>query len=436
MGWACFAVMLDRLRRSSARSSAVRSKVAQQVARARSKPSTPERRPNTCTTLFLRAVRGLPMTSVAVVAHNGKTLGDGLGRLREVLAEHGVTDPLWFEVPKSRKVPGSCAPRRSTRAPSCIFVWGGDGSSSVRSTRWSGGDGTSPRATLAILPAGTANLLATNLGIPDRSRSGGAHRPPWRGSRARHRQDERRALRRHGRHGDRQPDDPRRRPRPQGSLRTSGIRVDRAHVPSAASRSRPRSASTGTSWFDGDASCVLVGNVGKILGGVNAFEHAKTDDGLLDLAVITAEGAVQWARTLARATFGHAEKSTARARHEGDEDHRHDQEGAPVRDGRRRHGEDEGAQDPRRAGGDHGPRPRPPDSRSAGLHAESLGPPITRRSRGPASAGTRRRRATARRRRGRRCGSRRSRHGSRRGGTGPAAVPTNATNCDLLKICA
>jgi diacylglycerol kinase family enzyme len=62
-------------------------------------------------------------------------------------------------------------------------------------------------------------------------------------------------------------------------------------------------------WFDGDASCVLVGNVGKILGGVNAFEYAETDDGLLDVAVITAHGAVQWGRTLARAAFGHAEKS-------------------------------------------------------------------------------------------------------------------------------
>jgi diacylglycerol kinase family enzyme len=65
----------------------------------------------------------------------------------------------------------------------------------------------------------------------------------------------------------------------------------------------------GHTWFDGKASCVLVGNVGQILGGINAFEHAKTDDGMLDLAVITAEGAVQWARALARATFGHAEKS-------------------------------------------------------------------------------------------------------------------------------
>lgn len=45
------------------------------------------------------------MTSVAVIAHSGKVLGAGLGRLREVLTEHGVTDPIWLEVPKSRKVP-------------------------------------------------------------------------------------------------------------------------------------------------------------------------------------------------------------------------------------------------------------------------------------------------------------------------------------------
>ena len=50
-------------------------------------------------------------------------------------------------------------------------------------------------------------------------------------------------------------------------------------------------------------------NVGSIGGGVAAFEHATPDDGKLDVAVMTANGAWQWLRILTRATFGHAEKS-------------------------------------------------------------------------------------------------------------------------------
>jgi hypothetical protein len=41
------------------------------------------------------------MTSVAVVAHAGKTLGGGLSELRRVLGDAGVGDPIWYEVPKS-----------------------------------------------------------------------------------------------------------------------------------------------------------------------------------------------------------------------------------------------------------------------------------------------------------------------------------------------
>ena len=45
------------------------------------------------------------MTTVAVVAHARKTLGGGLPELRAELARHGFPDPLWYEVPKSRKAP-------------------------------------------------------------------------------------------------------------------------------------------------------------------------------------------------------------------------------------------------------------------------------------------------------------------------------------------
>ena len=65
----------------------------------------------------------------------------------------------------------------------------------------------------------------------------------------------------------------------------------------------------GQKWFDGKASCVLVGNVGKIMGDVAAFPDSKPDDGHLEIGVVTAQGAWQWSRTLARTVTGSAERS-------------------------------------------------------------------------------------------------------------------------------
>lgn len=246
------------------------------------------------------------MTSVAVIAHNGKMLGDGLGRLREVLAENGVSDPLWFEVPKSRKVPARIR-EALDKGADLIFVWGGDGSIQRAIDAVVGGKKKS-RPTLAILPAGTANLLATNLGIPkdlDQAVQIGLHGAD-------------RVIdvgRMNGEHFAvmagmgldslmiREAD---------GGLKDRLGRAAYVWTGARAVRRKPIETKVqidGHTWFEGEASCVLIGNVGEILGGINAFEQAKTDDGLLDIAVITAEGALQWARTLARATFGHAEKS-------------------------------------------------------------------------------------------------------------------------------
>jgi diacylglycerol kinase (ATP) len=65
----------------------------------------------------------------------------------------------------------------------------------------------------------------------------------------------------------------------------------------------------GRQFFTGQVSCVLVGNVGKILGGVEAFHGAQPDDGLLELGVVTAKNPADWARTLGRVVLGRAEKS-------------------------------------------------------------------------------------------------------------------------------
>jgi diacylglycerol kinase family enzyme len=65
----------------------------------------------------------------------------------------------------------------------------------------------------------------------------------------------------------------------------------------------------GRRFFKGRTSCVLVGNVGKILGGVEAFSGATPDDGLLELGGVTARNRVEWARTLGRVALSKAEKA-------------------------------------------------------------------------------------------------------------------------------
>ena len=163
-------------------------------------------------------------------------------------------------------------------------------------------------ATLAILPAGTANLLANNLGVPidleravdvglhgsdhtiDVGTINGEHFAVMAGTGL----DALMIRDADGGMKDR-------------FGRAAYIWTGARHIRSAPVRTKVKV--DGHTWFDGKASCVLVANVGSIGGGVTAFEHASPDDGKLDLAVITAEGAWQWLRTLTRAAVGHAEKS-------------------------------------------------------------------------------------------------------------------------------
>src|SRR5690554_1856777 len=99
------------------------------------------------------------MTRVAVIAHAEKRLGGGLPELRSALRRRGI-DPLWYEVPKSKKAT-KCVRRALTAGADLLVVWGGDGMVQ-RCADAAAGSG----ASLGILPAGTANLLASNLGIP------------------------------------------------------------------------------------------------------------------------------------------------------------------------------------------------------------------------------------------------------------------------------
>ena len=242
------------------------------------------------------------MTAVGVVAHSAKRLGGGLSELRAVLAAEGVTDPLWAEVAKSRFAP-ACARDMLKRGADLIFVWGGDGTVQQCIDVLAG----SP-ATLAILPAGTANLLATNLGIPKDLES---------------------AVR-IGLHGSRRKLD-------VGVVNgerfaiMAGTGLDAlmirdadtglkdalgrmAYLWTGAKNARRAAVGVrirvdGHRWFKGNATCVLVGNVGKLIGGVSAFHDARPDDGRLEVGVVTADGLWEWARTVGRTALGDAAAS-------------------------------------------------------------------------------------------------------------------------------
>ena len=99
--------------------------------------------------------------TVAVVAHRRKSLGGGLDELRRRLAEEGVGRPLWYEVPKSRKAPKRVRAAVADGAD-LVLVWGGDGMVQRCLDTLAGSD-----VAVGIIPAGTANLLASNLGVPE-----------------------------------------------------------------------------------------------------------------------------------------------------------------------------------------------------------------------------------------------------------------------------
>ena len=233
---------------------------------------------------------------VAVVAHAGKTLGGGLAELRRVLESEGVEQPLWYEVPKAKKAPAQVE-RALEEDAELVFVWGGDGM-----VRRCAGVVAGTGADLAVLPAGTSNLFATNLRIPkDIGRAvkiglGGATRRLDVG-----RFEGERFAVMAGAGFD------------AGMIRDAEHLKDRlgraAYVWSGARnlRTDPFKAHIevdGADWYDGEATCVLVGNLGSLFGGVEVFPDARPDDGQLELGVVEGAGLARWMRVLTRTVVG------------------------------------------------------------------------------------------------------------------------------------
>jgi YegS/Rv2252/BmrU family lipid kinase len=243
---------------------------------------------------------------VAVVAHRRKTLGGGLDELRRRITDQNVDKLLWYEVPKSRKAPKKV--REAIKAGvDLLMVWGGDGMVQ-RSIDVLAREKGGAKIPLAILPAGTGNLLAGNLGIPDDLEKAvelAFHGERRRIDLGRLNGEYFAVMAGVGFDGALIRDADRGMKDRLGKLAYvwTGLR----HVNGAAPEAKV--LVDGVEWFDDEASCVLVGNVGTITGGIHAFDDAKPDDGWLDVGVATAQGAMQWARALGTMAVGRSDHS-------------------------------------------------------------------------------------------------------------------------------
>jgi diacylglycerol kinase (ATP) len=235
---------------------------------------------------------------VAVIAHAGKSIGGGLPELRRVLEAERIIDPFWVEVPKSKKAPEQVR-RALDEGAELVFAWGGDGMVQRCVDVLAGSS-----ASLAIIPAGTANLFASNLGIAKDIEEAVAI--GLRGDR--HEFDvgsfngERFAVMAGAGF-----DAAMIRDSGDGGLKERFGRAAYVWTGSENLRSKPFRATIevdGAEWYKGKATCILLGNVGKLVGGVEAFEQARPDDGKLDVGVVTADGVLDWSRMMARAVAG------------------------------------------------------------------------------------------------------------------------------------
>ena len=246
------------------------------------------------------------MSRLGVIVHADKVLDGGLEELRSALADLGHADPPWYEVPKSKKAPKKIRKLVRDDGVDRVLVWGGDGT--VRRCIQTVIDHELD-ASIGILPAGTGNLLANNLGVPIDLRGAvdvAVHGEPRAIDVGKMNDlyfavmagtgfdalmirdaDENELKEKYGRAG-------------YVWAGLNNIDVSPAHAEIEVD---------GLPFYKGDATSVIVANVGTILGGVQAFPDASPTDGRLDVGVVQARSKTDWARLMASAVARRASKS-------------------------------------------------------------------------------------------------------------------------------
>jgi diacylglycerol kinase family enzyme len=215
-------------------------------------------------------------------------------RVEAFMAKASWAEPLWMETTKDDPGIGMCE-RAVHDECDVVFVCGGDGTVMAAATALAGGG-----VPMAIVPAGTGNLLARNLDLP---------------------LDDEAAALRIGVHGvTRQIDvaaiDNRKfvvmaglgfdaaimRDAPEGLKKAVGWP---AYLVSATKHLRGRGIRVSIRVDDAEpvhrrVRTVVVGNVGRLQGGIPLIPDARPDDGVLDVVVIAPRHAIDWLRVAGR----------------------------------------------------------------------------------------------------------------------------------------
>ena len=242
------------------------------------------------------------MSGIAVVAHRKKVKSSTLKALKSALADAGLAKTPWFLVEKGSKAKGA-AKKALKAGADVVIVCGGDGTVRAAAEALVGAD-----AALAVVPAGTANHFVSALDLPEDPSAVVAAAAG----------DDRRTIDTGVCNGMTfnvmagagldagmidAADESKDRLGMLAYVR-AGVREVRHRAPFSASVTID-----GEQFFDGPATCVLVGNLGTIAGGVVVFPDASPTDGRLDVGVVTAVGMGEWARVMVSAVRGRQHRS-------------------------------------------------------------------------------------------------------------------------------
>jgi YegS/Rv2252/BmrU family lipid kinase len=245
-------------------------------------------------------------SAVAVIANNEKLSKKDANRLRTALADAGCELVCWTNITRGSDAKKAAA-KAVKRGAATVIACGGDGTVRAAAEALVDTD-----TALAVVPAGTANLFASGLQLTTDIDD----------------------IVKVVAHGDRRSIDT---AECNGMtfnvMAGSGFDVrflaqadaDKeklgmfAYLRAGTQQMRKRKmfrakvCIDGNDFFDGDASCLLVGKLGAAKGGIETFPEATPTDGLLHVAVVTATGMREWAGLLGSAVLhrqhrsGHAE---------------------------------------------------------------------------------------------------------------------------------
>lgn len=245
------------------------------------------------------------MSNVAVIANTQKIAKKDAIRLRSALAAADL-DARWYQIEKGSDSKPA-AKKALKHGVTTIVACGGDGTVRAASEAMVG-----TQTALAVVPSGTANLFASGLELPtdideivdviargdrrtiDTATCNGLTFNVMAGSGF-----------------------------DVAMLSDAEENKERigtfAYVGAAVRETRHRKmfetkiTVDGETFYEGPASCVLVGNTGSLKGGVEAFPGATFTDGQLHVAAVTATGMREWANLMLTAVLrkqqwsGHSE---------------------------------------------------------------------------------------------------------------------------------